>query len=104
MAVPNYKSFAKWLFGSFWYSLDAPRHITIFSAEGLSNLLHRNNFKVNKIIYSNSVLGLVGSISLLFKIKNKYLIAFLYIILTPFGYILSFLKLSDLIVVYAQKK
>lgn len=104
IAVPNYKSFAKWLFRNFWYNFDAPRHITIFSPEGLSSLLGKNKFKVNKIIYSNSVLGLVGSISLLFKIKNKYLLGFFYIILMPLGYILSFLKLSDLIIIYAQKK
>lgn len=43
---PNYASFERLAFGSKWFHLDPPRHLTHFTPAGLKHLLGKNGFEV----------------------------------------------------------
>jgi SAM-dependent methyltransferase len=49
VAVPNIDSLAFRLFGSCWYSLDLPRHLTHFTPTTLYQMLDRAGFRVGPI-------------------------------------------------------
>jgi len=103
IGVPNHKSIARYLFKSFWYNLDAPRHINIFSPKSIRKFLYKNNFLIENITFAKSTLGLVGSIKQLLNLNNKLLIILLEVIFFPISIIISWLKISDLIIIYARK-
>jgi len=53
ISTPNYDSMAAKIFGRFWYALDTPRHLFIFSSATLSALLEKTGFMVEGIKYKN---------------------------------------------------
>lgn len=46
LAVPNFDSFQRWLFGARWFHLDLPRHTHHFGVQTLLNSLRENGFRV----------------------------------------------------------
>jgi SAM-dependent methyltransferase len=44
LATPNAQSICHRIFGKFWYHLDPPRHLQLFSREGLTRLLRQAGF------------------------------------------------------------
>lgn len=51
ISVPNYRSLTYKLFGKYWYHLDAPRHLFIYSGETLKRYADKFNLKIVKIRY-----------------------------------------------------
>ena len=49
VAVPNIDSLAFRWFGSYWYGLDVPRHLSHFSRQTLTNLLRRSGFQIESV-------------------------------------------------------
>ena len=45
---PNYASFERLPFGSRWFHLDPPRHLTHFTPRGLKNLLEKQGFEITR--------------------------------------------------------
>ena len=112
LAIPNYKSLhAKW-FKEKWYPLDCPRHLCLWSPQTITTLMSRNGLEVEDIVYDITPWGLVGSLQyLIFKDnlnpKTKNVVAnsrLLRVLLFPWTILLSLLKMSDGIIVYAKAK
>lgn len=96
--VPNINSISFKIFKSYWYPLDAPRHLFQFSPETLSNLLKKHGFKNIKIKYNQSPYILIRSVLFVlgFSKVEKRVAALVY----PLGLILNILnilKVSDTI-------
>lgn len=71
MGAPNYDSVVRKIFGSFWYNLDAPRHLFLFSPENLTTLGKRSGFRDPYVDYFAAG-GILGSIQYIISEKlNK---------------------------------
>lgn len=71
MGTPNYDSTVRKMFGSFWYNLDAPRHLFLFSPENLITLGEKSGF-INPHVNYFAAGGILGSIQYIISEKlNK---------------------------------
>ena len=64
LSTPNFDSPIRKIFGKYWSSLDAPRHLFIFTHQTLRKAVMQYKFKVHSMQYA-SALGLVGSLQYL---------------------------------------
>jgi len=111
IGVPNYESFNAKHFKDKWYHLDCPRHLCIWTPRAITRLLENHGLAVSKIIYDKTPWGLLGSLQYLLygdnlnpKYRNRLRKSFLlWILLLPWTILMSLLKKSDIIVVYARK-
>jgi 2-polyprenyl-3-methyl-5-hydroxy-6-metoxy-1,4-benzoquinol methylase len=111
IGVPNFNSFNAKVFKDKWYHLDCPRHLCIWTPSAMKRLLEQHGLTVTKIIYDKTPWGLRGSLQYaLFadninpKHRNRIRQSlFLWMLLLPWSIIVSLLKKSDIIVVYAKK-
>lgn len=111
IGVPNYESFNARHFKDKWYHLDCPRHLCIWTPRAITRLLENHGLAVTKIIYDKTPWGLLGSLQYLLygdnlnpKYRNRLRQSFsLWILLLPWTILMSLLKKSDIIVVYARK-
>lgn len=51
IAVPNFESLERVLFGKNWFHLDVPRHLFHFSGNSLSFMLSKNGFEISNVRY-----------------------------------------------------
>jgi 2-polyprenyl-3-methyl-5-hydroxy-6-metoxy-1,4-benzoquinol methylase len=107
MAIPNSNSWAKKIFKKYWYSLDIPRHIIIYSPETLNQILKNNNLKIKELKFA-SCGSFVGSISNFLKFNFGYngnLInnIFLISIFSIFDYLSDIFKKGDTIFITINK-
>ena len=111
IGVPNFESFNAKRFKDKWYHLDCPRHLCIWTPPAMKRLLEQHGLTVTGIIYDKTPWGLRGSLQYaLFgdnidpkhhnSIRQSLL---LWMLLLPWSIIVSLLKKSDIIVVYAKK-
>ena len=111
IGVPNFESFNARSFKDKWYHLDCPRHLCIWTPSAMKRLMEQHGLTVTKIIYDKTPWGLRGSLQYsLFgdninpkhhnRIRQSLL---LWMLLLPWTVIVSLLKKSDIIVVYAKK-
>lgn len=107
IGTPNVDSLIAKLGKTYWYNLDAPRHLFLFSPHTLSMIFKKHSFKIEKMTFSSGG-GIVGTLQywLLEKIglkknfiDNQFLIALFY----PFERILDWCKLGDVFVIFARK-
>ena len=111
IGVPNYESFNARHFKDKWYHLDCPRHLCIWTPGTITRLLENHGLAVTKIIHDKTPWGLLGSLQYLLygdnlnpKYRNRLRQSFLlWILLLPWTILMSLLKKSDIIVVYARK-
>lgn len=110
--VPNFASFNARIFGSNWYHLDCPRHLTHFTPETISLFLDKCGLTVTRIVYHKGTKGFNNSLRLKFgtkdvplkqrgKMKNGFLLKKAVFPLTA---VLSMLGKSDLMTIYARHK
>lgn len=110
--VPNIASFNARVFGSNWYHLDCPRHLTHFSPKTMSSFLDKCGLAITRIVYHTDAKGFVNSLRLRFgssdvplkqrgKMKNGSLLKKAVFPLTA---TLSMLGKSDLMTIYARRK
>lgn len=111
IALPNYDSLQRRVFRSYWYNLDSPRHLYLFSVNTLKKLLEKQSIIVNKIDYY-SVYGVTGSIRNILEKKfgksNKLLKSLIFgmaitMLLYPLERLLDVLHQGDIIIVRASK-
>jgi 2-polyprenyl-3-methyl-5-hydroxy-6-metoxy-1,4-benzoquinol methylase len=111
IGVPNFESFNAKTFKDKWYHLDCPRHLCIWTPSAMQRLLEQHGLMVTKVIYDKTPWGLRGSLQYALlgdninpKHRNKIRQSlFLWLLLLPWTILVSLLKKSDIIVVYAEK-
>lgn len=111
IGVPNFESINAKGFKDKWYHLDCPRHLCIWTPSAMIKLLEEHGLTVTRIIYDKTPWGLRGSLQYsLFgdninpKHRNRIRQSMLlWMLLLPWAILVSLLKKSDIIVVYAKK-
>ena len=103
--TPNFDSVAAKLFGTYWFALDTPRHLFLFTPKLLSRLLTEIGFKI-KNINTSSVRVALGSLNYLFPREDMRINFILWHILRalfPGGKILSKFKKTSTMTIRAEK-
>lgn len=107
LATPNIDSITAKLFGSFWFALEVPRHLFLFSPKTLSKILEDEGFKVMDIQFDKEPKTAIRSINYLLNKKfvniNPILWHTLWVILKPISTFLSFFGKTSIMVVRATK-
>ncbi len=111
IGVPNFNSFNAKHFKAKWYHLDCPRHLCIWTPCAITRLLENHGLVVTRTIYDKTPWGLKGSLQYLLyddninpKYRNRLRQSFLlWVLFLPWTILMSLLKKSDIIVVYARK-
>lgn len=105
--TPNLGSLAAKVFGTYWFGLDTPRHLFLFTPKILSRLLTDVGFKVKDINCVSDVRVVLGSLNYLFPRKdmriNFVLWHVLRLILMPGGKILSKFKKTSIMTIQAER-
>lgn len=112
IGVPNHRSFWARVFKDKWYHLDCPRHLCIWTPAAMKRLLEAHGLSVTRIYYDRSPWGLLGSLQYLFygdntnpKHRNRIRqSALLWLLFLPLTIIVSLVRRSDIMVVYAEKR
>lgn len=108
MGTPNVESLISKIFKSYWYNLDSPRHLFVFSPDTLKKLTQKNGFYVSRIEFCSAG-GIAGSIQYfindLFHKKIDLVHKFSIILLFyPLEWLLDKLHLGDVFTIRAFKK
>ena len=108
IGTPNVKSIIAGLFKAYWYNLDTPRHLFLFSPSILAKLLGKNNFQVNKVEFC-SVGGIAGSLQYALRdlINTKTELVYnvvIILLLYPLEWLLNKLRVGDIFVVSSSIK
>lgn len=108
MGTPNRDSLVSKVFKSYWYNLDPPRHLFIFSPRTLRRLVEKNNFSVEKIEFCSAG-GIVGSMQYLindmFNKKIDIIHKFPVIVLFyPLEWLIDKFRLGDVFTMRVLKK
>lgn len=105
IGTPNINSPLASIFGSYWYNLDTPRHLFLFSPQTLEKLLNKNNFVIKKIEFC-SVCGIPGSLQYiigdLLNRKINLIKIPIVLLLYPLEWLLNKLRAGDVFVVRAS--
>lgn len=111
ISTPNFDSFNCKLFKDKWYSLDCPRHLYIYTPTTITGLLQKSGLSIEKIKYSESSKGVLGSLQYYFyddnyrpEYRNRIRrSSFLKKIVSPLARISALVKQSDTIIIHAKK-
>lgn len=101
LGTPNADSVVSKLFGKFWYNLDIPRHLFVFSSKTLSRIVKNQGFLHLSIVFcSSDGLGrsIIYTINEVVKKKmdtNKFTL--LFFLLYPLEWVLDKMKIGDII-------
>jgi 2-polyprenyl-3-methyl-5-hydroxy-6-metoxy-1,4-benzoquinol methylase len=107
IGTPNIESYIARVGRTYWYNLDCPRHIFLFSPKTLRMLFEQNKFIFEKLSFSSAG-GIVGTIQYFLNdylrkrfdlINSVYLIIFFY----PLERLLDILQVGDVFVITARK-
>lgn len=107
MAVPNAMSFARIIFGRYWYGLDVPRHVIHYSPQSLRVLCKYHNLQITNIRYA-SCGSFIASISNFLRREFGYqgnLInnTFLVFLFSPLDYMSDLFHMGDTIFLKIRK-
>ena len=108
IGTPNADSLLAKTAGTYWYNLDSPRHLFIFSPGTLGRLLTDNTFSVESLDFS-SIGGIVGTVQYFFTeklgLKRKFIYnAWAIILMYPLERILDWCGAGDICLIMARKK
>lgn len=106
IGTPNVESYIAHLFGTYWYNLDAPRHLILYSPLTLREAVVRSGFSVTRVEYCSAG-GLLGSIQYVLRDKvgiNWDLIhtQWLVLLFYPFEWLIDRMKKGDVFVLRAS--
>lgn len=108
LGTPNSDSFVARIFGTYWYNLDSPRHLFLFTPKTLRGLVIRAKFQVKSIEFCSAG-GIAGSLQYWLRSTcgwNIDLIHRLPIVLLfyPIEWIIDKLKAGDVFVLRAERR
>lgn len=107
LSTPNVGSVAAKLFRSYWFALDTPRHLFLFSPATLSRLLKETGFTVTDIQCTRDMGVEIRSINYLFERSDMRIPFVLWhivrILLSPVGVVLAALKKSSVMSITARR-
>lgn len=108
LGTPNYGSIVRKIFGTYWYNLDAPRHLFLFSPNNLIKLGKKNGF-INPHVDYFAAGGILGSIQYILgeKLHRKFnLLSNVFLVLLFFipELITNKSSLGDIFVLRMNKK
>lgn len=101
VGTPNPGSAVAKLFGRYWYNLDAPRHLFLFTPDNLSQLIKKKGFSVSSLRFCSAG-GIVGSIQYLLDLpllSRGWIVMLVY----PIEWVLDKLGWGDVFVIHARK-
>ncbi len=101
VGTPNAGSAVARTFGTYWYNLDAPRHLFLFRPDNLSRLLRSTGFTISSIQFCSAG-GILGSVGYLFH-RELLSWAWLVMLVYPIDWLLDKLRLGDIFVIRARK-
>ena len=105
IGTPNINSPLASIFGSYWYNLDTPRHLFLFSPQTLGKLLNKNNFVIKKIEFCSAG-GIPGSLQYvignLLNRKIDLIKIPIVLLFYPLEWFLNRLEVGDIFVVRAS--
>jgi 2-polyprenyl-3-methyl-5-hydroxy-6-metoxy-1,4-benzoquinol methylase len=107
IGTPNISSLVARIFRQYWYNLDCPRHLYLFSPQTLRALVLNSKYKTPKIRFCSAA-GWVGSIQYVFEdvlSKDIDLVnrAWLVMIFYPLEWILDKIGVGDVFELSAEK-
>src|SRR3989344_1067010 len=105
IGTPNIRSPLASIFGSYWYNLDSPRHLFLFSPQTLGKLLNKSSFVIKKIEFCSAG-GIPGSlqyvIRMVFNRKIDLMKIQTVLLFYPLEWLLNKLGAGDVFVVRAS--
>lgn len=104
IGTPNFASVSAQLFGSYWYALDVPRHLYLFTPKTLTCLLLEIGFQDIKITYDRGPKVFIRSVYHLIGKKDYRINPILWRMLYPFSNILSKFGATSMMTVIANKR
>lgn len=93
--LPNFRSFASFIFGKRWSGLDVPRHLYHFNKRTLKEIAEKQGFKTQNIHTIS-----VGTIAASLNLDKIYPVRLTFLIL---DIIFNYLKVGDSLIYYGQK-
>lgn len=108
MGTPNIDSLTSRVFKKFWYNLDIPRHLFLFSPKTLSRMTKEEGFSRINIEFCSAG-GLIGSVVYLLnnftgRRYNPNNFLWLFFLFYPLEWLLDKIKLGDIFILRAIKK
>ena len=111
IGIPNIKGVVARLFGRNWYYIGPPLHVTNSTPKGMTSILARHGFEIEKIEYNSDPLSIAMSVyfSLSGRADNvgavaKIAIGLASIVLYPLSKLLDAIHCGDCIEVHARKR
>jgi 2-polyprenyl-3-methyl-5-hydroxy-6-metoxy-1,4-benzoquinol methylase len=107
MGTPDINSIVAKLFKSYWYNLDSPRHLYLFSTFTLKKMIEKEGLRIEKIRFESGW-GIAGSLQYFINDKfNKKLNLinnfFVFLAFYPLEWLLDKLQLGDIFITKAKK-
>jgi len=104
LITPNIDSFAFYLFRSYWYALELPRHLQIFSEETLSQMLKKNGFTIKSTSFSLGPKVFIKSFYHLIGRRDSQIDPILWKLLSPLSNLAAKFKKTSGMTVVAKKQ
>ena len=103
ISIPNYDSYSRRIFKSFWYALDVPRHLFHFTPTTLKEILKKSGFELTKIKFWDNPKIFIKSFCYVIGLGNRAINPILWKMVLPFSKLAAKNKKSSQISVYARK-
>ena len=107
ITTPNFDSLSSMVFKKYWFALEAPRHLFIFSPKNIYRLLSEAGFSGIHIVFDPDVRVAIKSLNYLFDRQdmriNFFIWHLLWAIFKPIGWGLSFVGKTSIMIISAKK-
>ena len=108
LGTPNYSSLISKIFGKYWYNLDVPRHVFVFSPSNLKTLVKKSGFKTDEVEFCSAG-GITNSIQYIInawhiskiQLGGKF---WIFLLFYPIEWILDKIGLGDIFILRVSKK
>jgi SAM-dependent methyltransferase len=103
VGTPNFDSYAAKLFRSFWYALEVPRHLFLFTPVTLKSLLEKAGFKMTKIVFDSGPKVAIRSLFYVLGLRDLRINPWLWRLFLPFSKIMAIFGKTSIMDIEAKK-